>query len=112
MVRPQDDDLFVTSWGDWSLEPVGAALPRRVQTASLNAWIAGLKKQRLDIPEGYSATHIRLASLCFDLERAIAREKFNQGLKLVHRILANPVVTDHFAEQGLANGSKLKSVTK
>ena len=92
VVQAGDDAVLAMSWGDWSLEPIGSVIPRRVPTSRLNSWITELRRNRDDIPENFTTSHLRLASAFWELERAINREKFNKLLVLVHRILANPVV--------------------
>lgn len=106
VVEQSNGELLVMSWTAWTLEPIGATLPRRVPTGKLKEWVAELRTHREDIPPDYSPNHLRLASACFELERAITREKFNQGMKLVHRILKNPVVVDHLAAKELRGQSK------
>ena len=96
LARQSNGELLVMSWSAWTLEPIGAVLPRRAPPVKLKQWVAYLREHRDDIPPDYSAEHLRLASSCYELERAITREKFNQGLRLVHRILKNPVVVAAF----------------
>ncbi|MCK8516971.1 hypothetical protein M0534_11635 [Methylonatrum kenyense] len=96
LARQSHGELLVMSWSAWTLEPIGAVLPRRAPPAKLRQWVAYLREHRDDISTDYSADHLRLASFCYELERAITREKFNQGLRLVHRILKNPVVIAEF----------------
>ncbi len=96
LAQRSDGEVLVMSWSAWTLEPIGVTLPRPAPTAKLKEWVAELRTHRDDIPPDYSPNHLRLASTCFELERAITREKFNQGMKLVHRILKNPVVVAVF----------------
>jgi len=96
LARQSNGELLVMSWSAWTLEPIGAVLPRRAPPVKLKQWVAYLREHRGDIPSDYSVDHLRLASSCYELERAITREKFNQGLRLVHRILKNPVVVAAF----------------
>lgn len=96
LAQKPDGEVLVMSWSAWTLEPIGAVLPRRAPPAKLRQWVADLRTHREDIPPDFSPSHLRLASACFELERAITREKFNQGMKLVHRILKNPVVVAAF----------------
>ncbi len=108
LARKSNGELLVMSWSAWTLEPIGASLPRRATTAKLNGWLAEVREYRSDIPENFSANHLRLASNCYELERAITREKFNQGLKLVHTILKNPVVVDHLAAKEFSGQSEFR----
>lgn len=101
VMRFSVDEVLVMSWGKWSLEPIGAELPRRIPAEQLETWITELREKRSDVPVDFTIEHLQLASACWELERAIAREKFNQGLRLVHRILDNQPVRDCFVEKGL-----------
>ena len=87
----QQSILF--NWGHWSLEPVGAAWPVKLENADgkdlsieLQAAFSVAAEQRPALQE-VSVQSASLAALAYTLENACQRQQFQEALVLVGRIL-------------------------
>src|SRR5690606_26864350 len=75
------------NWGRWTLEPVGAGWPeaeRELKALAEALETAATKRRAL---ARVHAAGAELAALCFALEREFNRQRYNQALELIPRIL-------------------------
>lgn len=90
----QPERPLLLSWGSWTLEPVGAGWPEAEKTlAMLGEALATGGKKRPDLSE-IRVEQVELAALAFALERELNRQRYNQALELIPRILARMEVLE------------------
>lgn len=81
--------IFIMTWGRWSLKPAGTVLPYdREKTGSMADKIL---KTRDDTPENLSADHIFFVSNCQKLENEIKKGAFKAALQTISSLLKSPV---------------------
>lgn len=91
VVHTGDGDVRVMHWGRWTLEPVGAFLPRGIDESALAAMLGKARRERGDIPDGLTPGQLILVSQCRQLEDEIGRERHKSALQLL------PAILDGFA---------------
>jgi hypothetical protein len=94
LVKMRDDDVRVMTWGRWSLEPIGAALPKAIRGKELEDVLEKVRKIRKLDQNVLSEAHINLAYECREMERDIGRSNFKVVLQRISRVLANNLVAD------------------
>lgn len=89
-----DGRPILLDWGRWTLEPVGAGWPETEQTLSMlgEALTEGAAK-RAELAE-VRVEQAELAALAFALERECNRQRYNQALELIPRILKRLAVLE------------------
>ena len=67
--RTDMDEVFIMTWGRWSLKPAGTVLPYdRKKTKGMAEKILNIRD---DVPENLSADHLFFVSTCQKLENEI-----------------------------------------
>lgn len=97
----ESSGYFVMSWGEWSLEPVGAHWPKSIKKDQIAVMLQEVSSLRQDIPSSLSTDHLLLASLCRELEQNINKCFYKKALGCMERILSNPLLAEN-REQGVA----------
>lgn len=85
-VRGHADDFLVISWSRWTLEPLGAGLPKHLREKELEALLENVQSTRKDIPQNLSARDLTTAAMCFDLEGMIRKKKYKASLGMMDKI--------------------------
>lgn len=87
--RTDMDEVFIMTWGRWSLKPAGTVLPYdRKKTKGMAEKILNIRD---DVPENLSADHLFFVSTCQKLENEINRGVFKAALKTMNSLLKSPV---------------------
>lgn len=91
--------VLVTSWGQWSLEPIGFSLPRSASDQWLETCIDRLKQARKDIPATFSLTSVQMIHKAADLERQINKSFYKAALTTMADLLTLLQQNDTVAEE-------------
>jgi hypothetical protein len=87
-----DGGPLVMTWGKWTLEPIGAALPGGIKTNVLEGIVGSLHRTRSDIPAEFGTDHMQLAGSAYDLEQAIQANLLKSALQTTARLLESPLL--------------------
>ena len=87
-----DGRVSIMMWGRWSLEPIGAYLPRRLGKAPLSAILARVRQRRPKFSETLSYDHVQLAGACRQLEVRMAETNYEAALHILSAIVRNPIL--------------------
>jgi hypothetical protein len=87
-----DGGPLVMTWGKWTLEPIGAALPGGIKTNVLEEIVGSLHRTRSDIPAEFGTDHMQLAGSAYDLEQAIQANLLKSALQTTARLLESPLL--------------------
>lgn len=93
VLRKEDGEPLVMTWGKWTLEPLGAALPGRVKRSVLGDFVHSVSTTRSDIPPDFQIEDMELAGTAYELERLIHGNLLKEALNCASRLLANPLLT-------------------
>ncbi|MBB5022845.1 hypothetical protein [Desulfurispira natronophila] len=84
---------LITVWGRWSLEPVGARLPRNYTNEELTFAAELLSKSRLDADKGtIKADHLLLVNNIRNMELEVSRLKYRSALELILSTQNSPLL--------------------
>ena len=89
----KDGRVSIMMWGRWSLQPVGAYLPRSLGKAELSAILARVCQRRPKFSETLSYEHVQLAAACRQLELSVADSNYEGALHILSAIVRNPILT-------------------
>ncbi len=81
---------LVMTWGRWSIEPIGVALPDGLDEAATDQILEEVAGARNLKPGELTSEHLMLAFEFRALERDIAASKYCSALKRIQTILGNP----------------------
>jgi hypothetical protein len=84
----------VTSWGRWSLEPIGVVLPEDDTEEALVSRLERVRQARSSLPDDFGVGHLRLAADGFFLERQLERGHFKRALATMAELLASPLLAE------------------
>ncbi|MDN3522079.1 hypothetical protein [Halomonas ramblicola] len=85
-------DIFIISWGRWSIEHIGVSIPRFFSNDMIEELLIGVRRVR-DLPEcELTPAHLDLVNSCRTLERQIAQAAYGQGLEEIVNIVENPLL--------------------
>ncbi len=87
VVRYDTDDYRMMYWGRWTLEPIGAVLPRALNLDRLNDMLGNASKSRSDCHAPIAIDHLLLVSLCKQFVDKIDRERYKSALRVGEHIL-------------------------
>jgi hypothetical protein len=95
-----DAQPLVLSWGNWTMEPVGAGWP--VQVNALKRLTDGLSTAAAHRPalRDVDPVHAELSALCFMLEKHCARQRFLYAMELLPGILERVDAVEQSSDSG------------
>lgn len=85
--RPQ-----VMTWGRWTIEPLGAVVPKAMNDKSMAEALKVVCERRKIDEEALGVQHVRLASDCREFERQIVKGRYNSAISIIRRILNNELI--------------------
>ena len=93
------DDYRISTWGQWTLEPIGAFLPKGMDAAMIDGLLARVYEHRGLHAESLQSAHVLLAHECRELEREIRKTLYGKALTRLPRILRNDAVVGALQEK-------------
>ena len=87
VVTSKDYGLLITTWGRWSLQPIGYMLPKFATDEEVFSTIEHLKTVRKDVPKSLCMAHLQLANTTYYLERAIHKWQYKSSIGYMKRML-------------------------
>ena len=88
-VQTHDGNIFVMTWGKWTLEPVGSVMPydkKRIHQA-----VENIAKSRQDVPRDFGPEHLFFVFNCRKLGNEINRGAYKAALGTISSLLSSPV---------------------
>lgn len=98
--RGDEDEIVAVNWGDWSLVPIGADMPARVNAKELENMLDVLRARRKDVPADLTPADLKFAYLCQRLNLTMVRRRFRLGLAEMRRLLEDPALHAGSPEDG------------
>lgn len=86
-VRSDDGEIRIMYWGRWTLEPIGAFMPRDTSDKGLTAMLDAVRSERNDVPDTLTPGQLLLMHRCRQFEDEIARERYRAALQLAGTLL-------------------------
>ncbi|WP_299948072.1 hypothetical protein [uncultured Microbulbifer sp.] len=95
-----EKEIFLVSWGNWTLEPIGSKEKVTNDINYKSSVIRVLKSMRNDIRTEYNVQHLDLAAMLGTLEYAMNKRRYKLAITQMSLILASPVLKEEcrFAE--------------
>jgi hypothetical protein len=88
-VQVDDENIYVMTWGKWTLEPVGAVMP--YDKKRLGQMVENMSNARKDVPKDLRQEHLFLVFNCRKLGNEINRGAYKAALGTIGTLLSNPV---------------------
>lgn len=89
-----DGNPLVMTWGKWTLEPIGAALPRGIRNDVLEGFVRAISRARSDVPADFGKEHMELAGSAYELEQLIHGNLLKAALGCAGRLLESPLLME------------------
>jgi hypothetical protein len=84
----EDEELIMTHWGRWSIEPIGAGWPvQEKELAMLDETLISARKHRPALID-VTVTDVHLAALIFAIENFYNRQQYVNALELLPLVLS------------------------
>lgn len=87
LTATEGDGFQVMSWGQWTLEPLGASFAGDL--AALEEFLAHARAKRSDVPSWLGPRHLAFAADCEKLDSAVTRGNFRAALGMLDAIVAD-----------------------
>ena len=88
LLNAEGDELILTHWGRWSIEPIGAGWPaQEKELAMLDEALISARKHRPTLIN-VTVNDVRLAALIFAIENFYIRQQYVNALELLPSVLA------------------------
>ncbi|TQE99146.1 MAG: hypothetical protein FKY71_10135 [Spiribacter salinus] len=100
VVLDEDGEPIVMTWGKWTLEPLGAALPSGIKRGGLEKFVRSISRTRSDVPVDFAVEHMELAGTAYECERLIHDNLLKGALDCAARLLANPLLATADTQHG------------
>jgi len=94
VVRDQQGEPLVMTWGKWALEPLGATLPPAWSRERLESFHCAVAEQRDEVRERTNAGYMEFAALCWRLEQQVQKNLMKSALDHAERILQHFTVDE------------------
>ena len=88
IVQADENNIFVMTWGKWTLEPVGAVMP--YDKKRLDQMLENISKIRKDVPVELAPEHLFFVSNCRKLGNEINRGAYKAALGTINNLLTHP----------------------
>ncbi len=85
VVQAENDDVYVMTWGRWSLQPVGTVLP--LNPNKIGELAVRIEEFRSDAFQVLSSDDLDFVFNCHKLEKEINRGAFKSALKTIEQLL-------------------------
>src|SRR5690554_4345608 len=92
VIKRANGDPLVMSWGRWSVEHLGVAMPKAFTHDKIEETLKQVRKSRRLGESEVSVHHLALVSACRTLEREIAQASYGQALSTLETVIANPLL--------------------
>jgi hypothetical protein len=86
VVYGREGGFLILNWCRWTLEPVGAGMPRGLRKRNVEETIGKMRKARNDVATGLGQRDVLLAALCYDLENLINRKRYKAAFGVLNAI--------------------------
>lgn len=100
VVFGDDGEPLVMTWGKWTLEPIGAALPGGIKNDTLEGFVRSVSRARSDVPAEFGTDHMKLAGSAYELEQLIQSNLIKGALGCAATLLDNPLLAVDAAGSG------------
>ena len=87
VVFSKENSVMITTWGRWTLEPIGYVLPRYSSDEAIANSLDRLRTARKDIPASLCLEHLQLSNASSKLEKAINRWQYKTAISTMETIL-------------------------
>jgi hypothetical protein len=87
VIQDNEGQVFVMTWGDWSLEPVGAKLSLNIEEKRIEELIENMRKFRSDVPDDFGPEMPAFAALCGQLEKEINQSSYKAAFRTMQGLL-------------------------
>ena len=96
IARPQvivfgEGDYRIMLWQRWEIDHIGVG-PATFKPERLNEMLAEVRDRRGIPSDALTVNHVQLAGHCRVLEEAITADNFNSAIRLMRKLLSNPLL--------------------